>query len=136
MKASNGLLVLVLIALTSISLAAERKSIPATAAAGRAGEKATVEFKVEAGTFLSDREDKMCFLNSMKNFRSQENFTVVIFSEGLEKFRKVKINDPYEHFRDKTIRVTGVIGLRQGKPQIIVEYSEQIEIVEKKTAPE
>lgn len=134
MKASTGLLTFVLIALASLSHAAERKSIPPTAAAGRAGEKATIEFKVVAGTLLSDREDPICFLNSMKNFRSQNNFTVVIFSEGLAKFKKVKIDNPLEHFRDKTIRVTGVIGLRQGKAQIIVEYSEQIEIVEKKSS--
>ena len=132
MKASTGLLAIVLIASSSFSAAAEREIIPPTAAADRAGEKATVEFKVVAGTLLSDRESPICFLNSMKNFRSADNFTVVIFSEGLAKFKKVKIENPLEHFRDKTIRVTGVIGLRQGKPQIIVEYSEQIEIVDKK----
>lgn len=101
-------------------------------AVGRAGEKATVEFRVEASTLLSDRESPICFLNSNRNFKSNDNFTVVIFSEGLKKFQKAQIDDPASHFRNKLIQVTGEIGLRQGRPQIIVEYVGQIEIVDEK----
>ncbi len=126
------ILSMLLLAIPSEVFAAKPKAIPPEATTAYAGEKATVEFRVEAGTLLSDRDDPMCFLNSMKNFRSEDNFTAVIFSEGLEKFQRAGINDPAEQFRNKTIRVTGEIGLRQGKAQIIVEYVGQIEVVEKK----
>ena len=128
MKISLMSLLLLFAGLGSSSFSAEREVIPAELAASRAGEKATVELTVEAGTLLKDRENPICFLNSMKNFRSQDNFTVVIFSEALEKFSKANISNPAEHFKNKKIHVTGEIGLRQGKPQIIVEYVGQIEI--------
>lgn len=127
-------LFLCFVLMTPIQASAEaRKVIAPAEAAAFAGEKVTVEFMVEASSLLSDRESPICFLNSMKNFRSQDNFTVVIFSEGLVKFQRAKIEDPAEHFREKTIQVTGEVGLRQGKAQIVVEYPGQIEIVEKKS---
>lgn len=122
---------------TSLSLnsalpAAVPKVLSAENAAGRAGEKATVEFRVAAGTLLKDRESPICFLNSNRNYKANDNFTVVIFSEGLKKFQNAQIENPATHFQNKLIQVTGEIGLRQGKPQIIVEYVGQIEIVDEK----
>lgn len=130
----TGLLLGYLLCLHPVSfLQAENKpAIPPAAAVAHAGEKATVEFKVEAATFLSDRDDPICFLNSLKNFRSQDTFTAVIFSEGLAKFQRAGIPDPAAHFLGKTIQVTGVIGLRTGKAQIQLEYVGQIEIIDPK----
>jgi DNA/RNA endonuclease YhcR with UshA esterase domain len=44
----------------------------------------------------------------------------------------VKIDDPAEHFKGKTILVTGTVTLFQKKLQIKVEDPEQIKIDEKK----
>lgn len=105
--------------------------LDAAHAISRAGEKATIRYKVEGGTFL-DREQPICFLNSHKNYMADDNFTVVIFSEGLARFRKAGVPNPLEKYKGKTIQVSGVVGLRQGKPQIIVEYVGQIEEVEQR----
>ncbi|MEZ5944265.1 MAG: hypothetical protein R3C18_22980 [Planctomycetaceae bacterium] len=104
--------------------------IPADLAAGRAGEKATVEMHVESSRLLSDRAEPVCFLNSQKNYRDSRNFTVVIFSKALKKFAERDIENPAEFYANKNLRVTGEIGLRQGSPQMIVEYPGQIEVVE------
>ena len=69
-----------------------------------------------------------CYLNSRKDFRDDENFTVVIFSEGLESFADAGIADPAKQFRGKTIRVTGTVELYKDKPQIKVERADQIEL--------
>ena len=97
-------------------------------ATARAGEKATVKFRVESSKLL-EGDRPVCFLNSKKNHRDEDNFTVVIFSEALTKFQNAGTKNPAEHFYHRTIQVTGEIGLRQGKPQILVEYPGQIEIV-------
>ncbi|MCA9030810.1 MAG: hypothetical protein KDA66_08380, partial [Planctomycetaceae bacterium] len=60
--------------------------IPAELAAARAGEKATIEMRVESSRLLADRAEPVCFLNSQKNYRDSRNFTVVIFSKALKKF--------------------------------------------------
>lgn len=117
---------------TSSLIAAEKEVIPASLAVGRAGEKATVEFIVQASNLLAHREEPICFLNSEENYKSKDNFTVVIFSEGLKKFQKAGIKNPAEHYKGKTLLVTGEIGLRRGQPQIIVEYVGQIEIIEQR----
>jgi len=111
--------------------AAGAEPISATEALGRAGEKATVQFKVESSRLLMDRDRPLCFLNSRRNYRDDDNLTIVIYEEGLKRLKEKKIDNPAEHYHHKTIQVTGEIALRQGKPQIVVEYPDQIVIVEK-----
>ena len=97
----------------------------------------TVEFIVRNSSQIKDRNgNDMVFLNSMKNFRDDDNFTVVIFAEALAKFRKAEIKAPAEHYRDKKVRVTGGIELRRGKPQIILKSPERIRIVKDEAKPE
>src|SRR6516165_1528303 len=47
------------------------------------------------------------------------------------KFKKVSIDDPASYFRGKTIRVTGVVTLKENRPHIEVDEPRQIEVVEK-----
>jgi hypothetical protein len=91
------------------------------------GEECTVEFVVEAGRKLDDKE--ICFLNSMKDHRDSHNFTAVILRTGLARYGSDGIDDPADEFRGKTIRVTGTVEERNEQAQIVVESPTQIEVV-------
>ena len=99
---------------------------PAEAVA-HAGEECTVELVVAAARKLPGKD--VCFLNSKKDHRDEDNFTVVIFKDGLERLKGDGIENPAEHFLDATIRVRGVIEKRAGRPQIVVEEPGQIVVV-------
>jgi hypothetical protein len=99
---------------------------PAEAGA-HAGEECTVELVVAAARKLPGKD--VCFLNSKKDHRDEDNFTVVIFKDGLERLKGDGIENPAEHFLDATIRVRGVIEKRDGRPQIVVEEPGQIVVV-------
>jgi len=92
------------------------------------GEECTVEFIVENGRKLADKE--VCFLNSLKDHREKGNFTAVIFRDGLARFAADGIDDPADTFLGKTIRVSGLVAERSGQAQIVVESPTQIEVVE------
>lgn len=126
----NRLLPLLILLLAGVPTTGA-EPISATEALGRAGEKATVQFKVESSRLLTDRERPLCFLNSRRNYRDDDNLTIVVYEEGLKRFKEKKIDNPAEHYYHKTIQVTGEIALRQGKPQIVIEYPDQIMIIEK-----
>jgi hypothetical protein len=99
---------------------------PAEAVA-HAGEECTVELVVAAARKLPGKD--VCFLNSKKDHRDEDNFTVVIFKDGLERLKGDGIENPAEHFLDAMIRVRGVIEKRDGRPQIVVEEPGQIVVV-------
>jgi hypothetical protein len=107
---------------------AELPTVACAEACDHVGQQVRVEFTVESSRLLADRG--LCFLNSRKNHRDDDNFTVVLFREGLERFAEAGIDDPAEHFRQRTLRVRGVVAERDGKPQIVVELPNQVEIVE------
>jgi len=113
---------------------AEMPIIEAAEAADHVGEECVVEMVVRAARMFDD--GGRCFLNSHKNHRDEDNFTVVIFRGGLARFREADIDDPADHFLDRTIRVRGVIAEHKDRPQIVVEDPEQIELVEKPAAAE
>jgi hypothetical protein len=70
--------------------------------------------------------------NSKEDFRDAANFTVFIGKEGAEKLKEAKIEDPAAYYKNKTIRVTGVVKLYRDKPEIVMEKADQIQVVEKK----
>jgi hypothetical protein len=86
-----------------------------------------VEMEVEGSSFLKDKE--LCFLNSMKDHRSEDNFSVVLRKEGLKVFKENKIDDPAKHFLKKKIQIEGKVELFNKKPQIIVEKFESLKVV-------
>ena len=98
-------------------------------AADHVGKDVVVEFEVKAGNMLEAK--KTCFLNSMADHRDDDNFTVVIFRDGLKSFAEKKVDDPAAHFKGKKVRVAGQVGLHQGKPQIKVSDAGQIRLAEK-----
>ncbi|MFM8414492.1 MAG: hypothetical protein ACKOCX_07180 [Planctomycetota bacterium] len=87
----------------------------------------TVEFVVKGGRKLDDKE--ICFLNSKQNHRDSDTFTAVIFRTGLARYAADGIEDPAATFRDKRIRVSGVVEERNGQAQIVVASPAQIEVV-------
>jgi len=103
-------------------------------AASHVGEKCVVSMRVNSSRHMADAG--RCYLNSKKDFRDENNLTVVIFKRGLENFAAEKIEAPAEHFRGKTIRVTGTVEMYKDKPQIKVDRADQIEIVPEADAAE
>jgi hypothetical protein len=102
--------------------------IQADAAASHVGQEVCVEMVVRAARSLADKD--MCFLNSRRDHRDAETFTVVIFKPGLERFGKAGIDNPALHFLDRKIRVRGTVGMHKDRPQIVVEDPAQIELVD------
>lgn len=102
--------------------------IAADDAVSNVGKSCTVEFVVKSSRHLEDRGT--CFLNSKKDHRELHNFTVVIFSAGMDQFKAKGIADPSQHYLDKKIRVSGRIDERDKQPQIVVESPAQIAVAE------
>ncbi|HRE40410.1 MAG TPA: hypothetical protein PLG90_03675 [Ignavibacteria bacterium] len=70
---------------------------------------------------VTERE-KVAYLNFDKKYPNNK-FTCVIFSKNFYKFDKL------ENYEKKIVEVTGKISVFNGKPQIILEDSEQIKIL-------
>lgn len=84
------------------------------------GRRCTVE-----GTIVATRNTgKACFLNFHENWKKY--FTALIFANRFPRFPDA----PETYYRGKTVRVTGKIQDYKGKPEIIVESPDQIEIVD------
>lgn len=90
--------------------------------------RCTVEFVVRTANVQASAQP-IGFLNSADDFRSPENFTVVVFSDGLQKFQAAGVADFVAHFKGKKIRVTGQVTERRERLQIVVADPKQIEIV-------
>ena len=69
------------------------------------------------------------FLDCEENKRDPKNLGLVVTTAGAAKFREAGIDDPADHFQGKTIRVRGVVILKEGLPYIEVDDPGQIEIV-------
>lgn len=90
--------------------------------------RCTVEFVVRAAN-IQPSTPPIGFLNSEADFRNPANFTVVVFDEGLQKYKAAGVADFGGHFADKRIRVTGQVTERRERLQIVVNDPKQIEIV-------
>jgi len=86
-----------------------------------------VEMEVASSSLLKDKD--MAFLNSLKDHRADDNFSVVFRKAGLQAFKDKEIEDPAKHFLSKKIRVEGKVELYNKKPQIVVTKFEQIKVV-------
>ncbi len=96
-------------------------------AAKKVGEKVTIEFKV-ANTGKT-RDGSRVFLNS-STARDASNFTVVFEMKKLEDaFKKADIANPADHYKNKTVRVTGTVATFRDAPQIVVDDLKQVEVV-------
>lgn len=96
----------------------EPKQINTTEAAQNIGIDVVLKGYVAA---VTERE-KVAYLNFDKKFPNH-TFTCVIFSKNFYKFDKL------ENYEKKNVEVAGKITVYNGKPQIILEDSEQIKII-------
>jgi alkaline phosphatase D len=89
--------------------------------------RVTIEMRVHA----TGAGGSLLFLNSAADFRSEENFTVVLDKDAQAKLKEAGIEAPRAHYEDRPIRVTGVLSLFRERPQIVVSDPAQIEILKK-----
>jgi alkaline phosphatase D len=101
-------------------------AISAKDALSQDGKKVTVEMRVSS---VGGTPEKRIFLNSDRDFRSDENFAVVVLPAAL-KGRYAKAAGAT--FLNKVIRVSGTVSKFKGSVQILVEDEKQLEIVEPK----
>jgi DNA/RNA endonuclease YhcR with UshA esterase domain len=73
----------------------------------------------------------VCFLNSEKDYKDADNFTLFIDKAALAKFKEAKIEDPAAHYKGKTVQVKGKIVLYRERPEIKVGGPDDIKVIEK-----
>jgi DNA/RNA endonuclease YhcR with UshA esterase domain len=110
------------------------KAISPAVARKKVDETVTVRMEVKSSRLMSDRE--VAYLNSEKDYRSAENFTIFIGKDALAKFKEAKIDDPAKHYDGKTIEVTGKVTLYRERPQIPVARPDDIKVVKSEPKPE
>lgn len=108
-------------------------AITADEACRHVGELCRVTMDVTGGRLLNTAR---CFLNSKRDRLDEDNFTAVILGPGMRRFERAGIDDPFEHFTGRAVRVTGVISLHKDRPQIVVEVPGQIELLPEGVTPE
>lgn len=101
------------------------KPLTPEAAAKKINEKCVVEMEVKS----TGKAEGVFFLNSKEDYRAPDNFTVFVNKEGAASLKEAKIDDPAAHYKNKTIRVTGMVKLYRDKPEIVVEKAGQIQLV-------
>ncbi len=83
------------------------------------------EYVTVVGTIVSTyNSGRACFLNFHPDYKHY--LTAVIFRSAFNRFPK----NPEIYYYGKNVKITGVIKEYRGKPEIIVNYPQQIEIIE------
>ena len=97
-------------------------------AISRLNEPVTVEMLVKRAKSCTG--SLQFFLDSEENHRDPTNLGVVVTTAGAVRFKEAGIDDPAAHFRCKTIRVQGVVVMKENRPYIEVDDPGQIAVVE------
>src|SRR6516165_7839334 len=93
----------------------------------RINEQVTVEMSVKAAK--NCQRCSLMFLDSEEDHHDPKNFAVAVTETGKSKFKEARIDDPASHLQGKTVRVTGVVIVKDQQPQIEVDDPGQIELV-------
>lgn len=101
--------------------------VPASEAKHHVDQEVTVEMEVRATG--RSRKDNLLFLNTHENYRSNENFAVVMTPEAQKAFATGGITDPEKHYFRKVIRVTGKIRHFKSITDMHVDKPTQIKVV-------
>ena len=96
-------------------------------AINRINESLTVEMLVRRTKCCTG--SRQVFLDSEADHRDPKNLGVVVTEQGTAKFGEAGIGDPAAHYHGKTIRVRGVVILREDRPYLEVDDPDQIELV-------
>ena len=81
--------------------------------------------------FVSDFFDFSVYLDAEEDFRSDQNFAVVITVAGAASLNEKGIAAPAGHFKDKKIRATGTVKVVDNVPRIEIDAADQIKIVDR-----
>src|SRR5262245_46298612 len=112
-------LVFLLVALP-LATAEDPKPLTPAEAIKKVDEKVTVQMEVKATKNRLEPRGEI-FLDSEEDFQDKKNLGVVVTRAGAAKYKKAGIDDPAEHFKDKTIRVTGTVIIKEERPRIEVD---------------
>lgn len=107
---------------------AEEKPLSPIEARKRVHDRITLQMFVKAAKNRLEKR-KEIYLDSETDFKDAKNMAVVINAEGAARFKKAGIDEPASHFKGKTIRVTGIVTLDEGRPRIVVSDPAQIHLV-------
>ena len=122
---------IVLMLCLAITSFIQEKAITPAEAAKMIDKDVLLEMKVESSSM--DKNKSNMFLNSKASFKDAGNFTVVVRAGANEKLKdKHKFKDAPKFFKDKTIQVKGKVSTYNDKPQIVVDGSAQLTVVEEK----
>jgi hypothetical protein len=113
------------------AVAEDTKPLTPAEAIKKVNEKVTVQMLVKATKNRLEKRGEI-YLDSEEDFRDDKNLGVVVTKAGAAKFKEAGVDDPAVHFKDKTIRVTGTVIIKEERPRIEVDDPKQIQIVDKK----
>jgi DNA/RNA endonuclease YhcR with UshA esterase domain len=129
MQYCSGYFVAVCLALPVVVAAKEEKPLTPAEAIKMVNKEVTVEMVVRSSKNALEKRHEI-YLDSEEDFRDEKNLAVVITEDGASKFRDAGVEDPAEHFRGKTIRVTGTLTLKDDRPRIEVSDPKAIKLIE------
>jgi len=122
---------IVLVLCIAVTSFIQENAISPAEAAKMIDKDVLIEMKVESASM--DKNKSNMFLNSKSSFKDAGNFTVVVRAGANEKLKdKHKFKDAPKFFKDKTIQVKGKVSTYNDKPQIIVDGSAQLTVIEEK----
>lgn len=114
----------------ALRASAEDKPLTPAEAIQRVNEKVTVQMVVKAAKDRLEKR-KEIYLDSEEDFRDPKNLGIVITLAGAEKYKAAGVADPADHFKGKTIRVTGTVIRKDERPRIEVDDPKQLAIIDK-----
>jgi hypothetical protein len=131
MRVLSGCVVVLCLGLPILASAEDDKALTPAEAIKMVDKEVTVQMVVRSSkNALAQRHE--IYLDSEEDFRDEKNLAVVITEEGADKFKEAGIDNPAEHFRDKTIRVTGKVIRKDDRPRIEISEPKAIRLIEPK----
>lgn len=107
------------------------KPVPAAEARNHIGETCTVETTIRASK--NGEGHREYYLDSEEDFHDEKNLAVVISYDHADLFKQAGVDDPSEHYKGKTLRVTGKVIRENEQVRIRVEDPRKIQVVENGT---
>lgn len=93
--------------------------------------KVEVVFKVKGSKDSIKR--KTVYLDSEADFRDEKNLGIAISEKGVTSLKqKRQVDAPAEYYRDKTIRVVGVVVLEEERAYIKIDDADELDLFEEK----
>jgi hypothetical protein len=97
------------------------------AARGKVGSKVTVEMTVKAAKDRLEKHGEI-YLDAEEDFRSPDNFAIVITKAGAGRFQEAGVKDPAAHFKGKKVRATGTVKEKDKVPRIEIDDPTQLRV--------